>query len=73
MSRLPIVDCRLPIARSATGRGLPRSGHDRSQLVGLIEQVRELAHWQEIGLAKQFDPKRRLVGFFLHQTHFHAL
>ena len=68
--RLPIADCRLPIAESGAGGGFARGGHDGSEVVGFLQQRGQFALGNDSRFGKQFEPKRGFIRFFLNDSDF---
>ena len=67
---LPIADCRLPITESFAGRGFAGGCHDGCQFVGFRKQGGKFFSRHDAGFNQQFEPQRRLVGFFLDGSDF---
>lgn len=70
MKELPIADCRLTIEDLRAGSGFARNGHNGSQVIGFLQQRGNLAGGHNFRFAKQFQPERRLIGFFFHGSDF---
>jgi hypothetical protein len=70
MTKLPIADCRLPIAELSASGGFARGGHDGGQVVGFLQQRGEFALGNYSGFGKQLKPQRRFVRFFLNCSDF---
>ena len=70
MKKLPIADCRLPIKKSFSGSGFARCGHDGGEVVGFLQQRRQLARGHRRGFDEQFEPQRGFVRLFLDGSDF---
>ena len=70
MKKLPIADCRLPIKKSFSGSGFARCGHDGGEVVGFLQQRRQLARGHRRGFDEQFEPQRGFVSFLFHRSDF---
>jgi hypothetical protein len=68
--KLPIADCRLPIAESAAHRSLARCGHDRGQVIGLLQERGQFGLGNNARFDEQFDPESSLVCFFFNGSDF---
>ena len=70
MKRLPIADCRLPIAELSPRGGLSRGRHNGCEFIGLDQQSRQLFRRHDASLGKQFQPQCGFVRFFFNGTDF---
>ena len=66
--KLPIADCRLPIAKLAAGGGFTGGGHNCCEVVGFLQQSGELAFRYNSRFNEQFEPQSGFIGFFFDRA-----
>jgi hypothetical protein len=67
--KLPIADCRLPIAQLSVRRRFAGCGHDGGQVAGLLQERGQFALGNDSCLGQQLKPKSGFIGFFLYGSH----
>jgi len=70
MRRLPIADCRLPIADSSIRRCFTRRRHNCGKVVRLLHNCGQLACGDNSRFSKKFEPESGFVGLFFESSDF---